>query len=176
MICYNKKTTIVKFMFNKINLIIFILITFSFNSFASNTNNYHCELTIWGSMSKNLKTWFPKKFFLYPNEPSIQIDINEWYQKYNAVVKTHTKTRLEMVFYDSEATLATSKLKSETNKYSITYLPLVDKVNVIMRTPGYLPAGPVYGTCDIKTSSIGSATKSKKSNNSNSTLNNQSSS
>tara|TARA_B100000401_G_C52442811_1_gene548172 strand:+ start:68 stop:586 length:519 start_codon:yes stop_codon:yes gene_type:complete len=127
-------------------------------------------------MSKSLKTWFPKKFILYPNEPSIQIDTKEWYQKYNAEVKTHTKTRLEMIFYDSDATLATSGLKAETNKYSITYLPLIDKVNVIMHTPGYLPAGPVSGTCNIKKSSIGSATNSNNSNNTNSTLNNQSSS
>ena len=131
-------------------LFFLFLVLISTHTFASN-NSYHCEITTFGSMSKAEKSWIPEKFILYPNEKSIQLNSKNWYKKYHAEVAIFTETRLEMNFYDDDSTYETSKQKSDTNKYNILYLPLINKVNIKMFSSGFRPIGPAFGKCEIKT-------------------------
>ena len=67
-----------------------------------------------------------------------------------AEIIINSDSRLEIFFYDSEAEYESGQ-KSETNKYSFTYLYKPNKVVMTMHTPGYLPTNPVTGKCKVKT-------------------------
>ena len=131
----------------KLLIQLLILTFFSFSSFA-NSETFNCKITNFGNISKGEKTWIPNNFILNPNEKYIELNGNE---KINAELKTYTKTRLEMIHH-REGTYGVSKMKTPSAKYTYTYLPLIDKVSLIVRMSGFVPIGPVMGSCLIKKS------------------------
>ena len=142
-------------------IILFIINLYPNISFSL---SYDCEIVHWGSTSKNLKTWLPERFILNPDDKNITVNTPNWYKTYPAEIIVKSKTRLELFFYDNEASTSSGQ-KSDTNKYVFTYLPIPNKVVLTMHTPGYLPTKPVSGKC--KELSIGVTKKSSTSNSQN---------